>query len=71
LGGSVGISLHDDWSLISTRKYLRKGDLLYPMLINIVTYMLEILFGSKKVDGQVGVLISYLVERGVYPSICI
>jgi hypothetical protein len=33
--------------------------------------MLEILFGGKKVDGQVGVLISYLVERGVYPSICI
>jgi hypothetical protein len=39
------------------------------MLFNIVTEMLKILIDRGKEDGQVGVLIPHLVERGVYPSI--
>jgi hypothetical protein len=65
-GGSVGIRVNDDIGhYFQTRKGLRQGDPLPPMLFNIVVDMLAILIARAKEDGQVGSLIPHLVEGGV------
>ena len=48
-----------------TRKGLRQGDPLSPILFNIVADMLAILINRAKEDGQVSGLIPHLVGGGV------
>jgi hypothetical protein len=51
-GGSIGIRVNDDIGhYFQTRKGLRQGDPLSPMLFNIVVDMLEILITWAKEDG--------------------
>jgi exonuclease III len=64
--GSVGVKVNDDIGhFFQTRKGLRQGDPLSPMLFNIVADMLAILIERAKGDGQVGCLIPHLVEGGI------
>ena len=65
-GGSVGIRVNDDIGhYFQTLKGLRQGDSLSPLLFNLVVDMLAILISRAKEDGQVGGLVSHLVEGGV------
>jgi hypothetical protein len=65
-GGSVVISVNDDTGYyFQTRKGLRQGDLLSPMLFNIVADMLAILIKHAKSDGQIEGVISHLVDGGL------
>ena len=64
--GSVGIKVNDDLGrYFQTRKGLRQGDPLSPILFNIVADMLAIMIARAKEDGQVAGLIPHLVEGGV------
>ena len=66
MGGSVGVRVNDNIGhFFQTRKGLRQGDPLSPILFNIVADMLAILISRAKEDGQVGSLIPHLVEGGV------
>jgi hypothetical protein len=65
-GGSVGIRVNDDIGhYFQTKKGLRQGDPLSPMLFNLVADMLVVLIARAKEDGQVGGLIPHLVEGGI------
>jgi hypothetical protein len=65
-GGSVGVKVNDDIGhYFQTKKGLRQGDPLSPILFNIVVDMLAILIERAKNDGQVGGLIPHLVEGGI------
>jgi mannosylglycoprotein endo-beta-mannosidase len=64
-GGSVGVKVNNDIGhYFQTRKELRQGDPLAPMLLNIVADMLAIFIARAKEDGQVGGLfpIWWMVE---------
>jgi hypothetical protein len=63
-GGSVGNRVKDDIGL-QTLLGLRQGDPLSPMLFNIVCSHVGDSIAREKEDGQVGSLISHLVEGGV------
>jgi hypothetical protein len=64
--GSVGIRVNNDIGhYFQSRKGLRQGDPLSPILFNIVADMLAIMIARAKEDGQVDGLIPYLVEGGV------
>jgi hypothetical protein len=59
LGGSVGIKVNDDIGpYFQTKRGLRQGDPMSPILFNIVTDMLALLINRAKTDGQI---------RGVLP----
>jgi hypothetical protein len=63
--GSVGIRVNNDIGHhFQTRKGLRQGDPLSPILFNIIADMLAILIARAKEDGQVNGLIPHLVDRG-------
>jgi hypothetical protein len=65
-GGSVGIRVNDDIGhYFQTRKGLRQGDPLSPMLFNIIADMLAILIARVKEDGQIGGLIPHLFDGGI------
>ena len=65
-GGSVGIRVNDDIGhYFQTKKGLRQGDPLSPILFNIVADMLAILIARAKEDSQVDGLIPHLVEGGI------
>ena len=65
-GGSVGVRVNDDIGhYFQTKKGLRQGDPLSPMLFNIVVVMLAILIARAKEDGQIDGLIPHLVEGGL------
>jgi hypothetical protein len=64
--GSVGIRVNDDIGhYFQTKKGLRQGDPLSPILFNIVADMLAIIIQRAKEDGQVEGLIPHLVDGGV------
>jgi hypothetical protein len=64
--GSVGIRLNNDIGhYFQTKKGLRQGDPLSPILFNIVADMLAILIKRAKEDGQVSGLIPHLLDGGV------
>jgi hypothetical protein len=64
--GSVGINVNNDIGhYFQTKKGLRQGDLLSPILFNIVADMLAVLIARAKEDGQVSGLTPHLVDGGV------
>lgn len=48
-----------------TKKGLRQGDLLTPLLFNIVVYMLAILIKRAKADGQISGVVPHLADGGL------
>jgi hypothetical protein len=70
--GSVGIKVNNNIGhYFQSRKGLRQGDPLSPILFILVADMLAILINRGKEDGQVSGLIPHLVEwgQGIYSSI--
>ena len=64
--GSVGIKVNDDiGKYFQTRKGLRQGDPLSPLLFNLVADMLAIMIARAKQDGQISGLIPYLIDDGI------
>jgi len=47
------------------KKGLRQGDLLSPILFNLVAYMLAIIVNRAKVDVQVSGVVPHLVDDGL------
>jgi retron-type reverse transcriptase len=65
-GGSVGIRVNDVIGHnFQTRKGLRQGDPLSPILFNIVADMLAILIDRAKEVGKVGSLLPHLIDGGI------
>jgi hypothetical protein len=64
--GSVAIKVNDEVGrYFQTRKGLRQGDQLSPMLFNIVADMLATMIERVKVEGQIEGLIPHLVDGGL------
>src|SRR5215216_4894928 len=67
-GGSVAIDVNGDTGkYFQTKKGLRQGNPLSPLLFNIVADMLAILIEGAKADGQIEGLVPHLIDGG--PSI--
>ena len=65
-GGSVAIKVNDDVGhYFQTKKGLRQGDPMSPMLFNIVADMLAILIERTKQDGQIAGVVPHLVDGGL------
>ncbi|WVZ49806.1 hypothetical protein U9M48_001132 [Paspalum notatum var. saurae] len=65
-GGNVAINVNGQTgSYFQTRKGLRQGDPLSPILFNIVVDMLAVIFNRAKVGGLVNGIIPHLVEDGL------
>jgi hypothetical protein len=65
-GGHVGIKISDQVGPnFKTKMGVRQGDLLSPILFNIVVDMLAILINIAKNDGQIARVIPNLVEDGL------
>ena len=65
-GGSVALKVNDDIGhYFQTKKGLRQGDPLSPMLFNIVVDMLAILIERAKNDGQIAGIVPHLVDGGL------
>jgi hypothetical protein len=65
-GGYVGIKVNDQQgAYFQTRKGLWQGDLLSPLLFNIVADMLALLIARAKDNGQVEGVIPHLVDNGL------
>ncbi|WVZ96120.1 hypothetical protein U9M48_041796 [Paspalum notatum var. saurae] len=65
-GGNVTINVNgQNGSYFQTRKGLRQGDPLSPILFNIVADMLAIIINRAKSEGKVNGVIPHLVEDGL------
>ena len=65
-GGSVFIKVNDDsGKYFQTKKGLRQGDPLSPILFNIVADMLAVMIERAKLDGQIEGVIPHLVDGGL------
>ena len=65
-GGSVAIKVNDDVGRnFQTKKGLRQGDPLSPILFNIVADMLAIIIERAKSDGQIVGVVPHLVDGGL------
>jgi hypothetical protein len=65
-GGSVAIKVNDDvGKYFQTKKGLRQGDPLSPMLFNIVADMLAIIIERAKADGLIEGVVPHLVDDGL------
>jgi hypothetical protein len=65
-GGHVGIKINDQVGPnFQTKKGLRQGDPLSPLLFNIVVDMLVILIKRTKAEGQINGVVPHLVEDGL------
>jgi hypothetical protein len=66
VGGSVAIKVNDDVGrYFQTKKGLRQGDPLSPMLFNIIADMLAIIIERAKADGQFEGVVPHLVDGGL------
>ena len=64
--GSVAIKVNDDVGhYFQTRKGVRQGDPLSPILFNIVVYMLAILIARAKENQQFKGVVPHLVDDGL------
>ena len=71
-GGSVAINVNNDVGpFFQTRKGLRQGDPLSPLLFNIVADMLAILLNRAKVDGQIIGIVPHLIDGGLSILQCV
>ena len=62
----MGIKIIDDIGhYFQTKKGLRQGDPMSPILFNIMVDMLSILIKRAKNDGQIKGMIPYLLEDGL------
>jgi hypothetical protein len=65
-GGSVAVNVNDDVGhYFQTKKGLRQGDPLSPLLFNIMVDMLKVFISRAKLDGQVVGIIPHLVDGGL------
>ncbi|WVZ91838.1 hypothetical protein U9M48_037961 [Paspalum notatum var. saurae] len=65
-GGSVAVNVNDEVGrFFQTKKGLRQGDPLFPLLFNIVADMLAILIKRAKMDGQIRGIVPHLVDGGL------
>jgi hypothetical protein len=65
-GGPVGVKLNDQIGKnLQTKKGVRQGDPLSPILFNIVVDILAILIKRAKAEGQVEGVIPHLVDDGL------
>ena len=65
-GGNVNIKVNDQLgSYFQTRKGLRQGDPISPILFNIVVDMLAVLIARAKEEGQVQGVIPHLIQDGL------
>jgi hypothetical protein len=65
-GGSVSIKINDDTGYyFQTKKGLKQGDPLSPMVFNIAADMLVIMIERAKADGQIEGVITHLVDDGL------
>jgi hypothetical protein len=64
--GSVGVKVNDNIGrYFQTKKYLRQGGPLSPILFNLVAYMLSTLINRAKDDGQIRGLVPHLIQGGL------
>ena len=64
--GSVGVKVNDDiGKIFQTKKGLRQGDPLSPLMFNLVADMLAILIARAREDGQISGLIPHLIDDGL------
>jgi hypothetical protein len=64
--GHVGIKINDQIRKnFVTKKELRQGDLLSPILFNIVIDMLTIIIKRAKLNGQIDMVVPHLVDNGL------
>ena len=62
----MGIKVNDQMgSYFQTKKGLRQGDPLSPILFNIVVDMLAIILSRAKEEGQIKGVVTHLVENGL------
>jgi hypothetical protein len=65
-GGHVGVKINDQIEQnFQTKKGVRQGDPLSPILFNIVVDMLAILIKRAKEDGQIAGVVPHLVDDGL------
>ncbi len=65
-GGSVAVNVNNDIGhYFQTKKGLRQGDPLSPLLFNIMADMLSILIQRAKEHGQVGGVVPHLIDGGL------
>jgi uncharacterized membrane protein affecting hemolysin expression len=65
-GGSVGINVNSDRGrFFQTKKGLRQGDPLSPVLINVVADMLAVLVTRAQNSSQINGLLPHLVDDGL------
>jgi hypothetical protein len=66
-GGHVGIRINDQVGPnFQTRKVVRQGDPLSPILFNIVVDMLAILINGVKSEGQISWVIPHILDDGLF-----
>jgi retron-type reverse transcriptase len=64
--GSVGVQINDELGhFFKTRKGLRQGDPLSPILFNLVAHMLAVLIERAKSHGFIDGLVPHLVDDGL------